>query len=169
MRAHHEGVHLAARVSSPSRQARQRQQSHTTPPEGQPKSQNGPSERDFGYISVIVRWDLSACSTPPHPRPLDGLGRINVGPAPIPPERFLSSARLSEGGWEPARSGRLERHRTGAVDAGEAVVAADERHGLAQRRAHHVAALGHAHGAEDETLLHVERLGQRLEGGVDVL
>ena len=160
MRAHHEGGFTwLLECRRPHAGRAKGDQSHTTLPEVQPKSQNRPSERDFSYISVIVRWDLNACSTPRHPRPPDALGQISVGPAPIPPERFLSSARLSEGGWEPARSGRLERHRTGAVDAGEAVVAADERHGLAQRRAHHVAALRDAHGAEDEALLHVERLG----------
>lgn len=64
-------------------------QSHTMPLlRGQPKSQNGPSECDFSYISVIVRWDLNACSTPRHPRPPDGLGRISVGPAPIPLSDF---------------------------------------------------------------------------------
>ena len=63
---------------------------------------------------------------------------------------------------------RLQRHRAGAVDARQAVVAADERHGLAQRRAHHVAANGDAHGLEHHALLEVHLLGQRLKRGVDV-
>ena len=62
----------------------------------------------------------------------------------------------------------LQRHRAGAVDARQAVVAADERHGLAQRGAHHVAADGDAHGLENHALLEVHLLGQRLKRGVDV-
>ena len=62
----------------------------------------------------------------------------------------------------------LQRHRAGAVETRQAVVAADECHGLAQRRAHHVAADGDAHSLEHHALLEVHLLGQRLKRGVDV-
>ena len=66
--------------------------------------------------------------------------------------------------WGSGQVDGLERHRARAVDTGEAVVTSDERHGLTQRRAHHVAAHRHAHGAKDQALLDVEHLGKRLQG-----
>lgn len=101
------------------------------------------------------------------PKPLDPQSRGNLTRAGKPGKHPPGTHPFGTHSLQVWLRSALERHLARSLDASHTVIAANELHRLAERRAHHVAAHGDAHCLEHHALLEVKRVGQGLQGTVD--